>query len=65
MARPRHGSFPSTRSSFPGTTTLLEAEQIDDTRETDAHVQKIFTGRGRASARKYKVAFTRRIRRAR
>ncbi|MEO8877957.1 MAG: hypothetical protein ABI461_20360, partial [Polyangiaceae bacterium] len=35
--------LPIDAKQLPGTTTLLEAEQIDGTRETDAHVQKIFT----------------------
>jgi hypothetical protein len=35
--------LPVDAKQLPGTTTILDAEQIDGTRETDDHVKKIFT----------------------
>jgi hypothetical protein len=35
--------LPVDAKQLPGTTTVLDAEQIDGTRETDDHVKKIFT----------------------
>src|SRR5450755_4371182 len=35
--------LPVDAKQLPGTTTLLVAEEIDGTRETDDHVKKIFT----------------------